>query len=310
MRRSSACARVATGRGRTRPALGRRGGLLPAWSASRARSAMRSGGRPCCRVPSRSPGPRSWKSSLGQLEAVGRCDKRLQPLDGFLASAASANTQQKPGYVPRLMRPRSWCSWARPKRSAAFDRHQRGVGHVDAHLDHRRGDQHLRLARGETRPSRRPFRPASCGRAPGPGETLPARRWPALRRPRSRLAACGVVGFFDQRRDDVSPAGLRAASCERTPTTWPRSSSAQIGVHLLPARRAVARASKRRDRRTASCVTCAGSAWRSSPGSAGRAPACLSAARCRTPNLCCSSITTSPSLANGDVGLTRWLACR
>ena len=49
---------------------------------SRTRSAIRSGGRPCCRVPNKSPGPAQAEVDLGQLETVGRGDEGLEPLAG------------------------------------------------------------------------------------------------------------------------------------------------------------------------------------------------------------------------------------
>ena len=73
---------------------------------------------------------------------------------------------------PRPIRPRSWCSWARPKRSACSIDHHRRLGHVDADLDHRRRDEDLRLAAGKARPSRRPCR----GRRACRGRDRPPRR--------------------------------------------------------------------------------------------------------------------------------------
>ena len=101
---------------------------------------------------------------------------------------------------------------------AALDRHQRGVGHVDAHFDQRRRNQHLDFARSGTAPSRRLSPRSSCGRGSAPGERPPTRRWPAIRRPLagSRPTTARTPRPAARRR---SPAALRRASCGRTPTT-------------------------------------------------------------------------------------------
>ena len=50
------------------------------------------------------------------------------------------------------MRPRSWWSWARPKRSALIDEHDGGVGDIDADLDDGGGDEGVGFAGAEVRP--------------------------------------------------------------------------------------------------------------------------------------------------------------
>ena len=60
--------------------------------------------------------------------------------------------------MPRLIAAAQLVQLGQAESLGPFDRHQRGVGHVDADFDHRGGDQHLRVARGERRPSPRPSR--------------------------------------------------------------------------------------------------------------------------------------------------------
>ena len=59
---------------------------------------------------------------LGQLEAVGRPDQRLQPrrAESVSSSPGRETSRQYDCSAPRPTRPRSWCSWARPKRSASW----------------------------------------------------------------------------------------------------------------------------------------------------------------------------------------------
>ena len=93
----------------------RRASSRRAWS--RNRSAIRSGGRPCCFVPKSVARPAKLEIDLGQLEAVGRGHKGLQPLarDSSRLRIAEHAAEARDS-LPRLIRPRSWCNWARPKR--------------------------------------------------------------------------------------------------------------------------------------------------------------------------------------------------
>ena len=76
-------------------------------------------------------------------KAVDRIDERLQPLDHFLASGIGehrAITRMSTAGDPaaHLMK------LSQSKSLGSRDRHQRGVGHVDADFDDARGHQHLR----------------------------------------------------------------------------------------------------------------------------------------------------------------------
>ncbi len=126
---------------------------------------------------------------LGQLEAVGRRHQRLDPRArrGRRRRARRVTSQHCDSWAPRPTRPRSWCSWAMPKRSASRIDHHRRVRHVDADLDDGRRHEHVEVAGAERRPSSPPCRPTSSARAAGRGAARRARRPTAARRsPRPR----------------------------------------------------------------------------------------------------------------------------
>ena len=206
------------------------------------------------------------------------------------------------------------------------DHHHGGVGDVDADLDHRGGDQHVDLAGGEgahrARPSRRrAIRPCSTSTrrpASGPsassaatsstaasgGATGRRRRRPRRRRAR-RLALLGLVAA-DPRAHDVGLVALADLLADPLPgPVEPAPAARRAGRRWsgsAPGRPAARSASRSRGRRRRSSRRCAGSASRSSPARAGGVPALsVSAARCSTPNRCCSSTTTRPRSANCDL---------
>ena len=119
-------------RDRRPPAPGRRGGPLPATACRASRSAIRSGGRPCCRVPNRSPGPRSRKSISASSKAVGRwpqtpsaaaCDSSVCGVGEDAAEAGKLAAADPPaqlvqlGQAEAMRRSRSSSAWrwARPR---------------------------------------------------------------------------------------------------------------------------------------------------------------------------------------------------
>ena len=125
-----------------------------------ARGAARSAGRraPDCRVPSSCALAADLEVALGELEAVGRLDHRLEPRARGRRSAPPSRRETSRQYdcsAPRPTRPRSWCSCASPKRSASCTIITVAFGDVDADLDHRRRDEHVELARLELRHQRR-----------------------------------------------------------------------------------------------------------------------------------------------------------
>ena len=151
---------------------------------SRSRSAIRAGTWPLWRVE-KIAGPSDREVRVGDPEAVGRLDHRREPRLALHVASARASTQ-RPRLAPRPTRPRSWCGCARPKRSACSITMRLAFG-VHAHLDHRRRDQDLRLARAKRSiaacRSAAPCRPCTrstraCGklRALRSAESIPERR--------------------------------------------------------------------------------------------------------------------------------------
>ena len=119
--------------------------------------------------------------------------------------------------APRPTRPRSWWSWARPKRLGSLDHHDRGVGHVDADLDHRRRDEEPRAAGGEVGHRRVAARRAASGRGRGR-----CRRRGARRRLAKRSSAAVISAVSDSPTSGADPVGLpplaeRAAAGARPP---------------------------------------------------------------------------------------------
>ncbi len=88
------------------------------------------------------------KIRLGQLKAVGRGDKRLEPFSRFVGLRIAKHAT-KPGKLAAADPAAKLMELGEAKPMAALDRHQRGVRHVDADLDHRGANQHLDLARAE-----------------------------------------------------------------------------------------------------------------------------------------------------------------
>ena len=160
---SSTSAPTAAVRRSSQATASRRASSISAWS--RSRSPTRSVGRPDWRVPKKSPGPRSCQIALGDHEAVGRLDERVEPRAPGLAERrliqqhARRRVRAAADAAAQLVQLRQ----AEPLR--VLDDHHRRVRHVDADLDDRRRHEHVRRRRARTRPSRGPSRPASAGRA-------------------------------------------------------------------------------------------------------------------------------------------------
>ena len=99
------------------------------------------------RAPARRPraGAQSRSASSKPPRAPRRPSGALKRSRRWNSTPARRTTPPRPG-----RRARSWWSWASPKRSAPDD-HHRGLGDIDAHLDHRRPDEDLDLAIPEAR---------------------------------------------------------------------------------------------------------------------------------------------------------------
>ena len=242
---------------------------------------------PTAAAPSTSPSRRCSRSTPGELEPVGRRRHRVQPLARRASRRGAGDQQAEPRRAPpRPTRPRSWCSWETPNRSASRTTMTVALGDVDAHLD-----------RPSSRPARRPRRrrtPASSRPSPRAAAVRAAPRpQPASAgRPRSssststtarggHVGAAGVVGS-PRRARPASPSASRASSSPmrgHTTYAWrplPTSSrtrcqarSSQRGLlrsghDVVRDRRAPGRAaraaSRSRGRRRRSSPPCAGSA--------------------------------------------------
>ena len=222
------------------------------------------------------------------------------------------------------MRPRSWCSWDTPNRSASRTTIDGRVRHVHPDLDRpwwRPGRRCRRRSKaritasfssGGSRPCRTPS--AQAGQRP-----LGQHRQHVDHGERRRAAAGAAPARRDRSRgrpESVLLVGLhRSAGTPRTPGVRrrpPHGRAATPGPARpasLPAappwwrsatdRRAVRRAWTSRGHRTPSSPRCAGSGSLSSPaGAAAARRSPRSASRCSTPKRCCSSTTTRPSSAN------------
>ncbi len=165
---------------------------------------------------------------LGQLEAVGRC----APAPRGAASPSGVSAVRRRGSSTTASAPPAdpapeLVELGDAEAVGVEDDHDRGVGDVDADLDHRRGDQHVERARRGTGPSSAPSRPASAARAAGRGAgpaSSPAAQL-ARRSPRpSAPRACRTPRSAGTRRRPggrprprPAPAPTPAASSSRRP---------------------------------------------------------------------------------------------
>ena len=209
--------------------------------------------------------------ALGELEAVGRRDERLEPRRAMSVSSSFARetSRQYDCSAPRPTRPRSWWSWARPKRSASWTIMIVAFGTSTPTSITVVATRTSISPRVEARHDARGARPASAARA---GSRSVTRELGAaqplglvLGRPRERR-----LGRLDQRADDVRLAARveMARAAARTPRTL--RSSPTHAVTIGCGSRAASRSPTRRGRRRPSARACAGSA---SPSCAARAAA-------------------------------------
>ena len=172
-----------------------------------------------------------------------------------------------------------------------LDHHDRGVGHVHPHLDHRRRDQHLGLARRRSAPSPRPSRPAASGRGPARRRPRPAPRAGAGTAPRRRSGRSSrsprpagrpsrpAAPRPPRARRRSTTSSIRAGGDQRgrSPASGPAASRP---APTRPCRRIAPGSATARDRRRGHHQHVRPPApWRPAPSAA------------RTPKRCCSSIT-------------------
>ena len=290
---------------------------------------------PDCRAPSRSPRPRSSRSSSAILKPSSVCvnarsrsgtsiRRGEQDAVRFLLAA--------PHPAPQLMQLRQ------AEALGMLDHHHRGVRHVDADLDHRRRHQHLHLAVAERahhpvalrrlepavhqpdahvgplrRERRRPSSRRRAGRrAPiprSPGSTTYA--WPPSqrsRRARTRRRGCDAPACAAPSAPTPRPGGLRLAG----PTRRDRRSasapaiaeSASPSAAARPARRPCASVPRAAPRRS--------DAVRRSPRgrASGTPPAPAPARGCRSPAAwchragarCAARLSAAPSRPSSSSG--------
>ena len=224
---------------------------------------------PDWRRPARSPIPRRRRSSSAIAKPSASALEEAQAL----GAGAAPKRRHRDGAVPRPTRPRSWCSWARPKRSAPSITMTRGLGHVDADLDHRRA----RRARAPRRCGSARARARALGRGSRPcTSSTPCARELARASARGALGRGGLgVGPRASSTSSLAGSSLDARARPRRRARRPRRRSrrkphdlralaartTRVATRPAPGRPLVEQA-RRRGRRRASARACAGSASR------------------------------------------------
>ena len=250
------------------------------------------------------PSPRRSRStSASSKPSVVRtiASSRASP-SGVVASPTQVAVRR--GRAPRPTRPRSWWSWAMPKRSASRITITVALGTstptsitVVATSTSSSPARNSAIACSFSADGIRPC--SSPSRRPGEL----AGRAAARRSPRPSATSSFSDSSIERAHDVGLAAGARPrrAPCAHTSVLLERSPLRPRRWRSACGPAAARRAPTRRGRRRRSSPRCAGSAWPSSPARRARrspAPFARSAARCSTPKRCCSSITTTPSDRN------------
>ena len=191
---SHAPARAGRGRGEDGRSGGRRGPTA-ACRAGRRRRAARD----------RPPRARSRRSCRRAPAGAHARTRSAPPSRGRRAGSTTARR-------PRPTRPRSWWSCASPKRSASWTIITVAFAHIHAHLDHRRRDEHVQLARLEAGHEVAPL----------------GRLEPAVEAADAEIAQLGPpesLGLLLRRRARARSRTPRSAGRRRTPAA-PRAAAA------------------------------------------------------------------------------------
>ena len=267
-----------------------------------------------------SPSRRSFRSSCGQLKAVGGGGHGLQPAPAGVAGFQGGDQQAGPGQPAPAHPAAELVQLGDPEPVGVKDDHEGCVVDVDAHLDHRGGDQQLGPVGRKVVPWRRTSGPGPAGRGAEPGELRPGPVLPggARRRP-SRMRVRGPAVSFQIRRrglrfpgaevavvvrsdlgaDDVhlvarrrSPPGTRdqmrpaQAGFSASPTTW-------VEIGARPAGSSSSTDVSRSPKTVIATVRGMGVAVMTSR-CGGLLALARRASRCSTPKRCCSSTTIRP----------------
>ena len=201
---------------------------------------MRRGGRPCCCVPKRSPGPRSWKSISASCEAIGRGGERVEACAGLFREFFADEHGAEAGEFAAADAAAELVELGQAEALGRVDDHDAGVVHIDADFDDARGDEHLRFARAEA--GHRFFffgrRHAAVDDADAEISQL------AVGEALEHVGDAGggdIFRFVDERGDDVRlPAGLEFAADKMPPLSL-LGRADDVGADFLPAGRHVAK---------------------------------------------------------------------
>ena len=242
---------------------------------------------PDCAWPSTSPSRRCSRSIRDSSKPSSVAATASSRARAGLASGISLTSRHRPGALPRPTRPRSWCSWETPNRSASMITMTVALGTLTPTSIDRRRHQHVHLAGGEAAHHvvlgvRR--HPAVQHLDPQPGQRPAAELLGDVQHRQRRAAS--------RRRPRPAPpplAGRSSSSPIRGQTTyawWPAPTSSRtrsqaraeevrlvlgrhdVGGDRRAAGRAAGRGPRSPGRRRRSSRPCAGSGWRSSPAGA------------------------------------------
>ncbi len=232
-------------------------------------------------------------------------------------AAVPVTSRHRPACPPRPIRPRSWCSWETPKRSASRITITVEFG-TSTPTSMTVVETSTSTGRRRTPASPGPCRRAPSGRAASPPAGPPegaagelgassstANRSAAARRPDPRRTLLGGHRrrSVSRRRRPAGPcrpprgSGCQArssqAGCTRTGTTLvctsPRPAGSSVSVEVSRSPKTV-------------IATVRGIGVAVITSTCGGCPALpVSAARCSTPNRCCSSTTTRPEVVELDL---------